>query len=279
MRLMPAPESGPSPSLTSPSTAAPPRWPGTRAGEPTRCWAGCTPTMPRALTRLRSAAPAAAVPFLPAPPSRTRRDDPRRSAHGRDAAPSRGGSGAALDVAPPGRLGPRAVWAEVLSRDDPHSPAPPQAVVEESQEAVGTGLPGAATSVHRAAPGRAGGRSTRSASRCLSRRGPHPSRRGPRLWLGRARRALLGRLKLAGSVSAGLVLWGVPLQRGAGAAVALSAGQRRPHDRGAAASARRGARAPIDRAVGWGAVSPSQSRPGGRDGPEHHPHAAAGVQP
>src|SRR5215204_4284691 len=62
---MPAPESGPSPSLTSPSTAAPPRWPGARAGEPTRCWAGCTPTMPRVLTRSRSAAPAAAVPFCP----------------------------------------------------------------------------------------------------------------------------------------------------------------------------------------------------------------------
>src|SRR5215207_1331954 len=58
MRLMPAPASGPSPSLTSPSTAAPPRWPGARAGEPTRCWAGCTPITPRALTRLRSAAPA-----------------------------------------------------------------------------------------------------------------------------------------------------------------------------------------------------------------------------
>src|SRR5688572_9744759 len=89
---MPAPASGPSPCLTALSTAAPARWPGARAGEPTLCWAGCTPTMPRVLTRSRSAAPAAVVPFLPAPPSRTRRDDPRGPACGRDAAPSRGGS-------------------------------------------------------------------------------------------------------------------------------------------------------------------------------------------
>src|SRR5215207_9274820 len=161
---MPAPASARSPSLTLPSTAAPARWPGARAGEPTRCWAGCTPTMPRVLTRLRSAAPATAVPFLPAPPSRTRRGGLRRPAHGRDTAPSRGGSGAALDLAPPGRLGPRAVRAEVLPRDDPGGPAPPQAVVEESQEAAGTGLPGAAAGLCRAAPGRAGRRPTRPAS-------------------------------------------------------------------------------------------------------------------
>src|SRR5215211_4974248 len=52
--------------------------------------------MPRVLTRSRSAAPAAAGPFLPTPPSRTRRGGLRRSAHSRDATPSRGGSGAAL---------------------------------------------------------------------------------------------------------------------------------------------------------------------------------------
>src|SRR5215211_2403211 len=240
---MPAPASGPSPSVTSPSTAAPPRWPGARAGEPTPCWAGCTPTMPRVLTRSRSAAPAAVVPFLPAPPSRTRRGGLRRSAHSRDAAPRRGGSGAALDLAPPGRLGPRALRVGVLPRDDPGGPAPPQAVVEESQEAAGTGRSGAATSVPRAAPRWSGRRSTRSASRGLRRRGPHPPGRGSRLGLGRARRALLGCLKLAGPVGAGLVLWAVSLQRGPGAAVARSAGQRGPHDRGAATPARRGSRA------------------------------------
>src|SRR3954447_14562442 len=59
------------------------------------------PTTPRVLTRSRSAAPAAAVPFLPAPRSRTRRDDPRRPAHGRGATARRGRPRAALDVAPP----------------------------------------------------------------------------------------------------------------------------------------------------------------------------------
>src|SRR5215210_8514003 len=104
--------------------------------------------MPRVLTHSRSAARAAAVPFLPTARSRARRGGLRRPAHGRDAAPSRGGSSAALDLAPPGRLGARALRAEVLSRDDPCGPAPPQAVVEESQEAAGTGRSGAATSVH-----------------------------------------------------------------------------------------------------------------------------------
>src|SRR3954465_11920710 len=125
------------------------------------------PTTPGVLTPPRSAAPAAAVPFLPAPPSRPRRDDPRRPAHGRDAAPSRGRSGATLDVAPPGRLAARALRAGVLSRDDPGCSAPPQAVLEESQEAARPGRPGAAAGVYRAAPGRAGGRPTRSASRGL----------------------------------------------------------------------------------------------------------------
>src|SRR3954451_2326199 len=76
-------------------------------------------------------------------------------------------AGPALDLAPPRPLGTRALWAEVLSRDDPRGPAPPQAVVDEGQEAAGTGRPGAAAGVHRAAPERAGGRPTRSASRGL----------------------------------------------------------------------------------------------------------------
>src|SRR4051812_7948699 len=103
-------------------------------------------------------------PFLPTPRSRTGRDDPRRSAHGRDTAHSWGRSGATLDAAPPCPLGPRAVRAAVLPRDRPRGPAPPQAIVEEGQEAAGTGQPGAATSVYRAAPGRAGRRPTRSTS-------------------------------------------------------------------------------------------------------------------
>src|SRR3954451_24897793 len=175
MRLRPARASGPSPSSTSPSTAAPPRCPGARAGGPTPCWAGCTPITRAAPTRSRSAAPAAAVPFLPTARSRARRGGLRRPAHGRDATARRGRPRAALDVAPPGRLGPRALWAEVLPRDDPRGPAPPQAVVEavveavvdEGQEAARPGRPRAAAGVPRAAPERAGGRPTRSASRGL----------------------------------------------------------------------------------------------------------------
>src|SRR5687768_9440260 len=140
---MPAPVSGRWLCLTSPSTAAPRRWPGARAGGPIPCWAGCTPITRAALTRSPSAAPAAAVPCLPAARSRTRRGGLRRPAHGRDAAPHGGGSSATLDIAPPGRLGAQALRAEVLSRDDPRGPAPPQAVVEEGQEAARPGRPGA----------------------------------------------------------------------------------------------------------------------------------------
>src|SRR4051812_20304416 len=160
---MPAPVSVHSPCLTSPSTAAPPRWPCAQAGGLTPCWAGCTPTTPRVLARSRSAAPAAAVPFLPTSQGRPRRDDPRRSAHGRHAAPSWGRSSPALDAAPPCPLGSRALRVGVLSRDDPNSAARPQAVLEESQEAARPGRSGAATGLYRAAPGRAGRRPTRPA--------------------------------------------------------------------------------------------------------------------
>src|SRR5437868_10682216 len=100
---------------------------------------GCTPTTPRALTRSRSAAPADAVPFLPTARSRARRGGLRRPAHGRHAAPRRGRPRAALDLAPPGRLGARALRPGVLPRDDPGCSAPPHAVVEEGQEAAGPG--------------------------------------------------------------------------------------------------------------------------------------------
>src|SRR4051812_11541601 len=166
---MPAPVSVHSPCLTSPSTAAPPRWPCAQAGGLTPCWAGCTPTTPRVLARSRSAAPAAAVPFLPTSQGRPRRDDRRRSAHGRPAAPSGGRSTPALDAAPLCPLGSRALRPPLLSRDDPRGLAPPQAIVEESQEAARPGRSGAATSVHRATPGRAGWRSTRPARLGLHR--------------------------------------------------------------------------------------------------------------
>src|SRR3954462_330415 len=127
---MPAPASGPSPSLTSPSTAALRRWPCAQAGGLTPCWAGCTPTTHTVLTRSPSAARAAAGPFLPTARSRPRRGGLRRPAHGRDATARRGRPRAALDVAPPRWLGARPVRAELLSRDDPRGPAPPHAVVE-----------------------------------------------------------------------------------------------------------------------------------------------------
>src|SRR3954468_16654127 len=123
-----------------------------------------TPTVPRPSP---TAARAAAVPFFPTAHSRTRRGGLRGPAYGGHPTPRRGRSSAALDLAPPRWLGARPVRAEVLSRDDPRGPAPPHAVVEESQEAAGPGRPGAAAGVHRAAPGRAGRRSTRSASRGL----------------------------------------------------------------------------------------------------------------
>src|SRR3954451_15977160 len=110
------------------------------------------PTTRAALMRSPSVVRAAAVPFLPTAHSRTRRDDPRCPAHGRGATARRGRPRAALDVAPPRWLGARPVRAEVLSRDDPGGPAPPHAVVEESQEAARPGRSGAATSLCRATP-------------------------------------------------------------------------------------------------------------------------------
>src|SRR6059036_2360178 len=132
------------------------------------------PTTPRVLTRSRSAAPAVAAPFLPAPRSRARRGGLRGPAHGGHPTYRGGGSSPALDVAPSRPLGARALRSGVLPRDDPGCSAPPQAIVEEGQEAAGPGRPGAAAGVHRAAPGRAGGRPTRPALGGLSRRGAHP---------------------------------------------------------------------------------------------------------
>src|SRR3954463_12050479 len=178
---------------------------------------GCTAITRAAPPRSRSAAPAVAVPFLPTARSRARRGGLRGPAHGGHPTHRRGRSRAALDVAPPGRLGARALRLPLLSRDDPGVPPPPQAVVEESQEAAGPGQPGAATGVHRAVPGRAGGRPTRSTSAGLWGGAAHPQGRGPRLRLGRGGPASLGCLKLAGPVRPRLLLWAVSLQRGPGA--------------------------------------------------------------
>src|SRR3954463_10317117 len=247
---MPAPASEPLRSTRSRRARAPRAWPGARDAIPRPSWVGCTPITHRVLTRSGFAAPAADPPLRSDCGGASRRRL-RRPAYGRHPTPRGGRPSAALDPEAAGAVFGRTLrpprpprdgppGPPLLPRDDPHSPAPPQAVVEESQEAAGTGRSRAATSVHRAAPGCSGRRSTRSASLGLCGRGAHPPGRGSRLWLGRARRALLGRLKLAGPVGAGLVLWAVSLQRGPGAALALSAGQWRPHDRGAATPAGRG---------------------------------------
>src|SRR5215212_6634757 len=221
---MPAPASGPLLSTRSHKARAPRAWPRASGAIPRPSWVGCTPITLRVLTRSRSAAPGADPP-LREDRRGASRGGLRRPAYGGHPTPRRSRPSAALDPEAAGAVCARALRPPLLSRDDPHSPAPPQAVVEESQEAAGPGRSGAATSVHRAAPERAGRRSTRSASRCLSRRGTHPSRRGPRLRLGRARPASLGYLLLAGPVRTRLVLRAISLQRGPGAALAFPARQ------------------------------------------------------
>src|SRR3954449_9547456 len=275
---MPAPASEPLRSTRSRRARAPRAWPRARDAIPRPSWVGSTPITHRVLMRSGFAAPAAAPPLRSDGGGASRRRL-RRPAYGRHPTPRRSRPSAALDPEAAGAVFSRNLPPPLLPRDDPRGPPPPQAVVEESQEAAGTGRSGAAAGLCRAAPRCSGRRSTRSASLGLCGRGAHPSGRGPRLWLGRARRALLGRLKLAGPVGAGLVLWAVSLQRGPGAALALSAGQWRPHDRGAATPARRGSRAQADPALGWCTLSPGPGRPGGRPHVGHRTHAAAGLQP
>src|SRR4051794_17988664 len=208
---MPAPVSEPLRSTTSRRARAPRAWPRARDAIPRPSWVGCTPITPRILTRSGFAAPAAAPPLRSDCGGASRRRL-RRPAYGRHPTPRRSRPSTTGDPQAADAVCARALRPPLLPRDDPHSPAPPQAVVEESQEATGTGRPGAAAGVHRAAPERAGGRPTRSASAGLRRRGPHPPGRGSRLWLGRTRAALLGCLPLAGSLRARLLLWALPVQ-------------------------------------------------------------------
>src|SRR3954452_14407456 len=280
---MPAPVSGPLRSTTSRRALAPRAWPRARDAIPRPSWVGCTPITPRVLTRSGFAAPAADPPLRSDCGGASRRRL-RRPAYGRH--PTREGADPAprwtlkrLVLFVRERFARRCCRETIRTALHRRKLSWKQAVVEESQEAAGTGRSGAAGGLCRAAPRCSGRRSTRSASLGLCGRGAHPSGRGPRLWLGRARRALLGRLKLAGPVGAGLVLWAVSLQRGPGAALALSAGQWRPHDRGAATPAGRGSRAQADPALGWCTLSPDPGRPGGRPHVGHRTHAAAGLQP
>src|SRR3954464_6544670 len=258
---MPAPVSEPLRSTISRRALAPRAWPRARDAIPRPSWVGCTPITPRVLTRSGFAAPAAAPPLCAQIAAALR--DAVCAAQRTAATPPREGADPAprwtlkrLGLCVRGRCGRRCCretirtalhrltlsWKQAVVEASCRGSklSWKQAVVEASQDAARPGQPRAAAGLCRASPGRARRRSTRSASLGLCGRGAPPSGRGPRLWLGRARRALLGRLKLAGPVGAGLVLWAVSLQRGPGAALALSAGQWRPHDRGAAAPAGRG---------------------------------------
>src|SRR3954471_17585117 len=209
---MPAPASEPLRSTRSRRARAPRAWPGARDAIPRPSWVGSTPITHRVLMRSGSAAPAAAPPLRSDGGGASRRRL-RRPAYGRHPTPRGGRPGTAVDPQAADAVCAWALWLPLLPRDTPRGPAPPQAVVEESQEATGTGRSGAAAGLCRATPGRAGRRPTRSASAGLRRRGPHPPGRGSRLWLGRTRAALLGCLPLAGSLRARLVLWALPVQR------------------------------------------------------------------
>src|SRR3954452_14524429 len=202
---MPAPVSEPLRSTTSRRARAPRVWPRAPGAIPRPSWVGCPPITPRVLTRSGFAAPAAAPPLRSDCGGASRRRL-RRPAYRRHPTPRGGRPGTTVDPEAADAVGARPLRPPLLPRDTPRGPAPPHAVVDESQEAARPGEPRAAAGLCRASPGRAGRRSTRSASLGLCGRGAHPSGRGPRLWLGRARRALLGRLKLAGPVGAGLVL-------------------------------------------------------------------------
>src|SRR5918997_1215972 len=85
------------------------------------------PAPPR---RWSVSAPVAAPP-LPGDRGRSWRDGPCRPTLRRNPTGSRSRSSAALNPAPSGRLGARAVWPDLLPRDDPRRSASPGIVVEE----------------------------------------------------------------------------------------------------------------------------------------------------
>src|SRR3954447_9604122 len=143
---MPAPASEPLLSTRSRTALAPRAWPRAPDAIPRPSWVGCTPITHGVLTLSGFAAPAAD------PPLRTDRGGAsrhglRRPAHGGHPTRRRGRPGTAVDPQAAGAVCARALWPPLLPRDDPRGPAPPQAVVEESQEASGPGRPGVAAGV------------------------------------------------------------------------------------------------------------------------------------
>src|SRR3954470_8999048 len=235
---MPAPVSEPLRSTTSRRALAPRAWPRARDAIPRPSWVGCTPITPRVLTRSGFAAPAAAPPLRSDCGGASRRRL-RRPAYGRP--PPREGADPAprwtlkrLMLSVRERFGclccretlraalhrRKLSWKKakkLLGRADPERR---QAFIEQLQSVLEGAQRDSSSSracrrapnAIRAAPERAGGRPTRSASAGLRRRGPHPPGGGSRLWLGRTRAALLGCLPLAGSLRARLLLWALPVQ-------------------------------------------------------------------
>src|SRR3954449_8138059 len=128
---MPAPVSEPLRSTTSRRARAPRAWPGARDAIPRPLWVGCTPITPRVLTRSGFAAPAADPPLRSDCGGASRRRL-RRPAYGRHPTPRGGRPGTTVDPEAAGAVCARALRPPLLPRDDPHSPAPPHAVVEAS---------------------------------------------------------------------------------------------------------------------------------------------------
>src|SRR3954470_18302354 len=168
-------------------------------------------------------------PPLPGDRGRPWRDNPCRPTFSLSPARSRCRSGAALDAAPSGRLGGRAVRPDLLPRDDPRRPASSGIVVEEGQKAARPGQSGAPAC--RADPGYPGRCPARPPSPGLPGRSPHSPGPRPRLRLVGARPAPVDRLALAASVGQALVLRPLSLQRRPSAALALCPRQRRAHRR------------------------------------------------
>src|SRR3954469_16587914 len=142
-----APASALSPSTTSRRTLAPRAWPRAPGAIPRPSWVGCTPITPRVLTRSVFAAPAADPPLRSDRGGASRRRL-RRPAYGGHPTSRRGRPGAARHPQAAGAVCARALRPPLLSRDDPRGLAPPQAIVEESQEAARPGLPGAAAGLY-----------------------------------------------------------------------------------------------------------------------------------
>src|ERR1700746_1290880 len=265
-------------SMRSRKPAAPRGWRRTRTATRRRSWSGCTPTTSAVPRRSPIAAPGAA-PLLPAHRSRPWHRRPHRPVRRRRTPCSRCRSRAPMDAAAPGRLGARALWPALLSRDDPGGPASLGSVLEEGQEAARSGRFRKAASLRRAGARPVGRCPTRPLPAGLLGRGAYPSGSRSRLWLVAAGPALLGHLPLTGPVGQALLLWALSLQRRGGAAVAVPTRQRGAHHRSSPALARRMARLPADRAVGRRSLSPRHLRARRGRRARYRDRALARIQP